>query len=56
MKIETNYPNTWCPGCGNFAILEAMKKAIQEIGQEKVVLVADIGCNSKIVDYLNVSN
>jgi 2-oxoglutarate ferredoxin oxidoreductase subunit beta len=56
MKIETNYPNTWCPGCGNFAILEAMKKAIQEIGQEKVVLVADIGCNSKIVDYLNVSS
>jgi hypothetical protein len=32
MKIETNYPNTWCPGCGNFAILEAMKKAIEKIG------------------------
>jgi len=56
MKIETNYPNTWCPGCGNFGILESMKRAIKELGQNNVVLVSDIGCNSKIVDYLNVSS
>lgn len=52
MKIE----NTWCPGCGNFGILESMKRAIKELGQNNVVLVSDIGCNSKIVDYLNVSS
>ena len=56
MKIETNYPNTWCPGCGNFGVLESMKRAIKELGQNNVVLVSDIGCNSKIVDYLNVSS
>jgi 2-oxoglutarate ferredoxin oxidoreductase subunit beta len=56
MKIETNYPNTWCPGCGNFGILESMKRAIKELGQNNVVLVSDIGCNSKIVDYLNVNS
>jgi len=56
MKIETNFINTWCPGCGNFGVLEAMKRAIKELGQNNVVLVSDIGCNSKIVDYLNVSS
>lgn len=52
MKIE----NTWCPGCGNFGVLESMKRVIKELGQKNVVLVSDIGCNSKIVDYLDVSS
>ena len=60
-NLETNYPNTWCPGCGNFGILAAVKAAVNELiskgtPKEKIVLVSDIGCNSKIVDYLNINS
>ena len=60
-KLETNITNTWCPGCGNFGILQAAKLVINELiekgtPREKIVLVSDIGCNSKIVDYLNINS
>ncbi|MFA5714515.1 MAG: thiamine pyrophosphate-dependent enzyme [Candidatus Paceibacterota bacterium] len=60
-KLETNCPNTWCPGCGNFGILQAIKLTVESlvnsgIPRENIVLVSDIGCNSKIVDYLNLSS
>ncbi|MFA5086397.1 MAG: thiamine pyrophosphate-dependent enzyme [Candidatus Paceibacterota bacterium] len=60
-NLETNYPNTWCPGCGNFGILSAVKLAVNELiakgtPKEKIVIVSDIGCNSKIVDYLNLNS
>ena len=53
--------NTWCPGCGNFSILSAMKNVLAELDGEgfpieKVVLVAGIGCHAKIVDYMNVNS
>jgi 2-oxoglutarate ferredoxin oxidoreductase subunit beta len=60
-KIGTKYPITWCPGCPNFMILEAVKKALLEliskdkIKQEDFAMTTDIGCNSKIFDYLNIS-
>jgi len=60
-KLETTCPNTWCPGCGNFGVLQAIKMAIEDIVQkgtprENIVLVSDIGCNSKIADYLNLNS
>ncbi|MFA5431376.1 MAG: thiamine pyrophosphate-dependent enzyme [Candidatus Paceibacterota bacterium] len=60
-KLETNVINTWCPGCGNFGILQAVKLAVNDLiakgtPREKIVIVADIGCNSKIADYLNLSS
>jgi len=60
-NLETNCPNTWCPGCGNFGVLAAVKMAINVLVEkgtplEKIVLVSDIGCNSKIVDYLGVNS
>jgi len=60
-ELETNCVNTWCPGCGNFGILMALKKTVEELinngtPREKIVLVSDIGCNSKIVDYINVNS
>lgn len=53
--------NTWCPGCGNFSILNAMRTVLAELDEvgfpiEKVVLVSGIGCHGKIVDYLNVNS
>ena len=61
IKLETYAKNTWCPGCGNFAILNAIKMALGELNAEgvpleNIVLVSGIGCHAKIVDYLNVSS
>jgi len=60
-ELGTYAPNTWCPGCGNFAILNAIKSALSSLYDEglpleNVVLVSGIGCNSKIVDYINVNS
>lgn len=59
--LGTYAKNTWCPGCGNFSILNAMKTVLAQLDGdgfpiEKVVLVAGIGCHGKIVDYLNVNS
>ncbi|MFP4539479.1 MAG: thiamine pyrophosphate-dependent enzyme [Candidatus Paceibacterota bacterium] len=48
--------NTWCPGCGNFAIQEALKKVVSEMDKENLVVVAGIGCHGKIYDHLNINS
>ena len=47
-NLNTSAPNTWCPGCGNFAILNGIKKVLNELSEEvcpleKFVLVSVIG-------------
>jgi len=44
---------TWCTGCGNFAIWNALKKALAESGlaPHQVMLISGIGCGSKLPDY-----
>lgn len=43
----------WCPGCGNFAILNALKKALVELDIEphKVLMVSGIGQAGKLPHY-----
>jgi len=58
--LGTGAENTWCPGCGNFGILNAMKNVVEKleedgIGREKLLISAGIGCHAKIFDYLNLS-
>lgn len=50
MKNETK----WCPGCGNFGILRAMKKALVEldIPPENILIVSGIGQAAKTLHYL----
>ena len=57
MDLKTPKTNTWCPGCGNFGILMAFKKALIELKleQEKTVLVSGIGCHGKMVNYVNIN-
>jgi 2-oxoglutarate/2-oxoacid ferredoxin oxidoreductase subunit beta len=45
----------WCPGCGNFGILNALKRALIELNLEPkdVVTVAGIGCSGKTPQWLN---
>ena len=55
--LKTPKTNTWCPGCGNFGILMAFKKALIELGieREEAVLVSGIGCHGKMVNYVNIN-
>lgn len=47
----------WCPGCGDFIVYEALKKAFYELGlrPEEIVLVCGIGCATFIWSYLNTN-
>ena len=60
-NLSTNIKNTWCPGCGNFAILNSIKAVLgvlydEGIPLENIVIVSGIGCHAKIVDYVNVNS
>ncbi|OYT30348.1 MAG: 2-oxoacid:ferredoxin oxidoreductase subunit beta [Thermofilum sp. ex4484_82] len=58
MKLQTQVKRTWCPGCGNYAILSAFISAVKElkIEPEKLVVVSGIGCHGRITDYVNVNS
>ena len=45
----------WCPGCGDYAILAAVQKAMPEFGipPEKCVFISGIGCSSRFPYYMN---
>jgi len=55
--LATPMKNTWCPGCGNFGILMAAKRAMIQLGleREEVVAITGIGCHGKITDYIKVN-
>ncbi|OGD52781.1 2-oxoacid:ferredoxin oxidoreductase subunit beta [Candidatus Bathyarchaeota archaeon RBG_13_60_20] len=55
--LDTGATNTWCPGCGNFAILMTVKQALIQLGlnPSQVVAVSGIGCHGKTTDYLKVN-
>jgi 2-oxoglutarate ferredoxin oxidoreductase subunit beta len=60
-ELLTTAPNQWCPGCGNFGILNNIQSVLEELGAdglspEKVVVVAGIGQHAKMADYLNVNS
>ncbi len=44
----------WCPGCGNFGILTALKRALVALGLEphQILMVSGIGQSSKLPHYL----
>jgi 2-oxoglutarate ferredoxin oxidoreductase subunit beta len=48
---------TWCPGCGNFGILNAVKMALaeQNIAPHQILIVTGIGCGSKLPHYMKVN-
>ena len=52
-----NIDIAWCPGCGNFGILNALKQALEELKIEptNLVLVSGIGQAAKIPHYLKTN-
>jgi 2-oxoglutarate ferredoxin oxidoreductase subunit beta len=51
------YETAWCPGCGNHAILEAVKGALvaSNLTPSKVLFVSGIGQAAKAPHYLNAN-
>ena len=45
----------WCPGCGDHAVLNAVQKALSELGipREKFAFISGIGCSSRFPYYMN---
>jgi 2-oxoglutarate ferredoxin oxidoreductase subunit beta len=44
----------WCPGCGDYAVLKAVTRALADVGAvpEKTVFVSGIGCASRFPYYV----
>lgn len=54
MDYNSGKTPVWCPGCGNFAIWNAIKGALAELGinGKDVVNISGIGCSGKMLNYL----
>ncbi|WP_411168249.1 2-oxoacid:ferredoxin oxidoreductase subunit beta [Clostridium sp. MB05] len=54
---KSNDEIAWCPGCGNFGILAAIKEALSELElkPEDVVMVSGIGQAAKTPHYLKAN-
>jgi 2-oxoglutarate ferredoxin oxidoreductase subunit beta len=48
---------TWCQGCGNHGILNAIKMALAEhnVAPHEILIVTGIGCGSKLPHYMKVN-
>jgi 2-oxoglutarate ferredoxin oxidoreductase subunit beta len=53
----TNYETAWCPGCGNFSILETLTGVLNEMNlpPHRVVLAGGIGQAAKTNQYLTAN-
>jgi 2-oxoglutarate ferredoxin oxidoreductase subunit beta len=45
----------WCPGCGDFGVLNGVKQAAAKLGikPENLLVVSGIGCSSNLPGYVN---
>ncbi|MGH3757828.1 2-oxoacid:ferredoxin oxidoreductase subunit beta [Actinophytocola sp.] len=45
----------WCPGCGDYVVLNAMQAFLPSLGlrRENIVFVSGIGCSSRFPYYMN---
>lgn len=52
-----DYETAWCPGCGNFSILKAVKQALaaRQLKPHEVLFVSGIGQAAKTPHYLNAN-
>lgn len=47
-------PPTWCPGCGDFGIWTALKRALVKLGltPDRLTIVFGIGCSGNMVNFM----
>jgi 2-oxoglutarate ferredoxin oxidoreductase subunit beta len=53
--FQTDQEVRWCPGCGDYAILASVQKALPQVGvpKENIVIISGIGCSSRFPYYVN---
>jgi 2-oxoglutarate ferredoxin oxidoreductase subunit beta len=53
--FESDQQVRWCPGCGDYAILNSMLKVFAEMGidREKIAVISGIGCAARFPYYVN---
>ncbi len=53
--FATDQAIRWCPGCGDYAILNSVKKVLATLGRRKedVVFISGIGCSSRFPYYVD---
>ncbi len=52
---KTSVHNNWCPGCGDFGILNAIQMSLMDmqLDPERVTVFSGVGCSSKTPHYIN---
>ena len=52
---KTDVHNDWCPGCGDFGIVNALQMALAEMGieRDKATIFSGIGCSGKTTHFIN---
>ncbi len=57
-KEFCTYETAWCPGCGNFVILECLKAALEQLGKDpsEVLVAAGIGQAAKTPQYISTNS
>jgi 2-oxoglutarate ferredoxin oxidoreductase subunit beta len=52
---KTDFHNDWCPGCGDFGIVNAIQMALAElkIPRHKAAIFSGIGCSGKTSHFIN---
>jgi 2-oxoglutarate ferredoxin oxidoreductase subunit beta len=53
--FESGIDPRWCPGCGDFSIINQVQKAMPTVGvkRENIVFISGIGCSSRFPYYMN---
>ena len=56
-KSFSTFETAWCPGCGNFSILNCLKTALEELGKDphEVLMAAGIGQAAKTPQYISAN-
>ena len=49
-EYKSDTKPSWCPGCGNYAVLTALLSSFSELGidPDNTVIVSGIGCSSRL--------
>jgi 2-oxoglutarate ferredoxin oxidoreductase subunit beta len=52
-EFKSELKPIWCPGCGDFGVLQALYRALAAIGRppHEIAFISGIGCSSRIPGY-----
>ena len=51
--FKADVPADWCPGCGDFGVLNGLFHACAELGRQphEILVVSGIGCSSNLPGF-----